>query len=103
MTPVTRHTPMFRVWDPLNQTEDDAITGDRKPRSKERSPFEYGAHNAASAATLHAGYRFDREEGAMRSWPVTYRVRELDTGKLFDVSVDLDWEPRFTAVAEEIA
>lgn len=90
--PVSRHVPMYRVWDPSNQDEADA-----------EGRWEYGALDVANAAMYHARRRWGPDEFASRYWPLTFHVRELDTGKLFAVSVDLDWEPRFTpATPEEI-
>lgn len=82
--PVRRHTPLFRVWDPLNNEESDAA--DR---------WEYGALDVKAAAEVHARYRWSPDDLAERNWPITFRVRELDTGKVFDVSVSMELVPEY--------
>jgi len=84
---VHRYTPLYRVWDPLNQTEQDAA--DRG--------WDYGALSVACAAELHVEYRYQPDEFASRNFPIMIHVRELDTGKLFEVSVDRRVEFRFCA------
>lgn len=76
----------YAVWDELNCDEDEAIAQDHV----------YAAIDIASAAMLHAKYRFGPDEGSARSWPVPYLVRNLSTKKLYRVSVALDWDPVFT-------
>lgn len=85
----TVHVPMYRVWDPLNQTEQDAI--DRG--------WEYGAHDVPNAARVFAHYRYATDEMAERTWPLTLRVRDIDKDKVFDVELDRDIRVEFKPLA----
>lgn len=77
-----RHITMYRVWSAPGA--DDLIKDQQLVEDcAQIAGFEYGAHNAIAAARLHCSYHCRLEE----QWPVTCRVRDLDTNKLYEVEV----------------
>ncbi len=76
--------PNYRVWRPdVGETDDDGT--------------DYGAFDECSAAEHHAMFCHNQRSGWEWSWPVTFRVLVLATGRLFDVEVDRHTVPEFEA------
>lgn len=84
---VRRETPMYKVWEELNQIEDDAK--------------EVGAHDVESAARWCAD-RFDRDEDSDLTWPRYFVVIDPQ-GKRWRVSVDRQIEYSYRAAKKEKA
>ncbi len=79
--------PRFAVWRALHdETEQDADERD----------WIYDALDERSAAEYHAGI-CHRQHGWEWSWPVTFRVKNMATGKMFDIEVDRHLVPEFEA------
>lgn len=83
----------FCVWDPYHgETEEHAV--DHKWTYSLR--YE-GAFGAGIAAEIHAQHYHSQRDGWEASWPIVFRVREVASGKLFDVEVERESIPHFYA------
>ena len=78
----------YRVWQ-----EDDG----------DDSAMQRSAVGPETAAADQADYDYSERDGWDRSWPTTYIVEDIATGKRWKVSVGVDFDPSFhTGGAVEI-
>lgn len=82
--------PMYRVWRPLHDETEE--TGGQRGK-----PAEYGAIDERSAALYHANVCHAHRDGWEWSWPVTFRVKNMATGKVWDIEVERHSVPEFVA------
>lgn len=80
MAKPSRETPIYTVWRPDIEPEDEG-----KP---------YDAIDVPCAANLYATYCHRHRDGWEWSWPVTFRVRDPD-GAIWVVEVELEMVPEF--------
>ena len=81
--------PTFRVW----WGESGESIGD----GEESYGRVYGHEEIDSAVEEHAAYFHYHQEGYESWWPVTFFVRDLSTGKVFELEVERDFDPVFSA------
>jgi hypothetical protein len=73
--------PLYRVWQPGDESEEDGR--------------DWGALDLERAAQVHADYCYRHRDGYEWSWPATFHVRDPVSGKVYEISVDLDMDPVF--------
>jgi hypothetical protein len=78
----THHT--YTVW-PADENESDG-TG-----------VEYAALDLGCAAELYASHFFRNRDGWNAKWPMTFSVRDNQTGKLYEIKVELSPVPEFVS------
>lgn len=59
--------------------------------------WDYGALDEKCAAEYHASIFHSKYDGWEATWPVTFRVKNLATGKMFDIEVERHTVPEFEA------
>lgn len=62
---------------------------------EERESRKVMAFDADGAAESAAEWFYDNCDGWENTWPVTFRVRHVKTGKVWDVSVGMEHQPSF--------
>lgn len=72
---------IYRVWNPINQSEED---GDN---------YKEWDEELAANSYLERWYDNGNYEGGSTGFEL--QVRNLDSGELFTVAVELDWSPNF--------
>lgn len=78
----------YRVWRPdHDETEWDAAN----------RGWHYDAFDERSAAEHHAMFCHNTRDGWEWSWPVVFRVKDLATGKEYDIEVERHTVPAFEA------
>lgn len=81
--------PLYRVWIPDHgETEESAADDGRR---------DFGAIDAGTAAEYFASICHTKHDGWEWTWPKTFRVKNLSTGKVFDVEVERHTVPEFEA------
>jgi hypothetical protein len=75
---------LYRVWRPdYGETEQTAAN--------------FGCLDERAAATYFAGVCHRHRDGWEWTWPQTFRVKNLATGKTFDIEVERHLVPEFEA------
>lgn len=73
--------PRFEVWRPETEDQEDARA--------------YASYDAIGAARAHAAYYHTHRGGWEAAWPITFHVRNQDTGRTVALEVDREMEPVF--------
>lgn len=82
-------TPTFAVWYG-DANEDIAAAEEDRARKT-------GFAELDDAVEEYADHYHTRLDGYESRWPVTFMVRDLSTGKLYEVEVERDFDPVFNA------